>query len=127
VARKREAGFTLVEVVIAFLILAIALLAFSSMVYFGIFSTNRSSSETVATNLAQMLLEEIKENPSNWLGKEIERATFNGAEYNEYLYDAFVFPTQAQSENDFYTAWVKVYFPLPQGEGNIVLKTFIAP
>lgn len=125
VARKREAGFTLVEVVIAVLILAIALLAFSSMVYFGIFSTNRSSSETVATNLAQMLLEEMKENPSSWLGKETERATFNGAEYNEYLYDAFVFP--AQSENDLYTAWVRVYFPLPQGEGNIVLKTFIAP
>jgi len=71
------------------LILAIALLAFSSMTYFGIFSTNRSSSETVATNLAQMLLEEIKENPSNWTGKEIYRAAFNGAEYNEYLYDVF--------------------------------------
>lgn len=124
-AEKGEAGFTLVEVVIAVFILAIALLAFSSMTYFGIFSTNRSSAETVATNLAQMLLEEMKDNPSSWLGKETERATFNEAEYKDYVYDVFVFP--AQNENDLYTAWVKVYFPLPQGEGNIVLKTFIAP
>jgi len=125
VVRKREAGFTLVEVVVAVLILSIALLAFSSMIYIGVFSTDRSSSETVAINLAQLLLEEMKENPSSWLGKEIERATFDLVGYKDFVYDVFIFP--CENEDGLYAAWVKVYLPLPAAEGDIVLKTLIAP
>lgn len=59
-----QGGFTLVEVVVAILILATVMLGVTGLLYAGWQGTQRGGSSTVALNLAQEKLEEIKNDPS---------------------------------------------------------------
>jgi prepilin-type N-terminal cleavage/methylation domain-containing protein len=58
--RKKESGFTIIELLIALFILSFALLAISSMVYSVMNSTSLSKETAAATTLMQDKLESLK-------------------------------------------------------------------
>lgn len=59
-ARSRESGFSLIEVLIAVLVVGIGFMAVASMTGTSISGNNRSSMMTVATYLAEDRLEELR-------------------------------------------------------------------
>lgn len=58
--RKKESGFTMIELLIALFVLSFALLAISSMVYSVMNSTALSRETAAATTLTQDKLESLK-------------------------------------------------------------------
>jgi prepilin-type N-terminal cleavage/methylation domain-containing protein len=57
--RRPEAGMTLVELMMAMLILAISLSSLTALFVFAAYSNNKSSRDTSATLLSQLVLEQI--------------------------------------------------------------------
>src|SRR5687768_11334643 len=61
---RAEAGMSLVELMIAMLVLAVGMAGVLLMITSGIASNNRNKMDTTATNLSQMVLEEIISKPA---------------------------------------------------------------
>jgi prepilin-type N-terminal cleavage/methylation domain-containing protein len=59
-ARKKESGFTMIELLIALAVLSVALLGIGSMVYSVMASTSVSKGMTMATTLMQDKMESLK-------------------------------------------------------------------
>lgn len=62
--RQAQAGMSLVELLIAMLVLAVGMAGVLVMITSGIASNNRNKMDTTATNLSQMVLEEIISKPA---------------------------------------------------------------
>ena len=63
--RKSEAGMTLIELLIAMVVLAVGLGALSILLTVAIASNNKNSKDTSATLLAQMVIEQISSQDPN--------------------------------------------------------------
>ena len=63
--RKREQGMTLIELMMAMVILAVGLGALSILFTTAIQTNNKNAKDSSATMLAQLLLEEISAQPAN--------------------------------------------------------------
>src|SRR3954453_23897955 len=64
-ARKHEAGMTLIELLIAMLVLAVGLSGIMSMIVTGLASNGRNRTDTTATLLSQMVIEQMANIPAN--------------------------------------------------------------
>lgn len=112
------AGFTLVEVVVAILILAVVMLGVTSMLYVSWLHTQRGGSSTVAMNLAQAILEEIKSDPSQAvpvLEQEFPPEDFPDAA-------GYTYSVATDDDDDLVTVTVTVYFEV-NGIGQHVALT----
>jgi Tfp pilus assembly protein PilV len=58
-ARSEQAGFTLVELMIACIVLVVGLLALSGLIAIGVLNNNRNKVDTTATMLAQSVIEHV--------------------------------------------------------------------
>lgn len=111
----KEKGFTLLEIMISMVILAIGLLALSSMQ--GTFATGNAQSRqlTHAINLASSKIEELKQKDYNAVGNDSSTIRRKG---REYVIDCNVDPknnskqvqvvvTWNNDKNDFILDWTK--------------------
>jgi len=126
---KHENGFTLLEVVLAMLIIGII-----SIPVLGLFSGSRqrygrSTESTIAVNLAQQKMEEIvgedldtyEENPTIWMEFE---------DTPGHYYQVDITPPEAGSELDkdklnLYTVDVRVQCQTGETSQNIALSTYL--
>ncbi len=63
--RKSETGFTLIEVLIALLVLSVGLLAMNTMQVMAVRTNTVASSMTTANSLAQGMVDRFRSDPSN--------------------------------------------------------------
>ena len=76
---RSEAGFTIIEVLVAAIILGIGLVGVSSMVYFGVLSHQKSANYTIAGQKAMQEMERIRD--SGYLGALVDATHFPTASY----------------------------------------------
>jgi prepilin-type N-terminal cleavage/methylation domain-containing protein len=79
--KNREAGFTLIEVLIALFVLTAALLAISSMVYSVMGSTSLSKEVGTATTLMQDKMESLKNTPVSSLSSGNDTIQLGNVDY----------------------------------------------
>lgn len=115
---RSEAGFTLAEVVAAILILAVVMLGVSGMLYVGWLNTQRGGSSTVALNLAQEKLEEVKENPGSAVN--VVGGTFPSV--SGYTYNLSV---EDQDDDGLATVTVAVYYQVRSINQEVSLTTMV--
>jgi prepilin-type N-terminal cleavage/methylation domain-containing protein len=71
---SRSGGFTLIEVLVAAMILAIGLVGVSSMVYYGVQSHRKSANYTIASQKAMQEMERLRD--AGYLGAVVDIARF---------------------------------------------------
>lgn len=138
----RKKGFTLIEITISLLILAIGLVGILALFPVGFDASGRAASITEATFLAQELIEDLKrcgysvfENPS--AGYTITATDWNRSgsftAYPNYEYDTFVYNDAALSVMGLREVVVRVYWPSDGAVGgdraglrNVELSTYLA-
>jgi len=76
---KRCGGFTLIEVLVAAMILAIGLVGVSSMVYYGVASHHKSANYTIAGEKAMQEMERVRD--AGYLGAVVDAAHFPSPNY----------------------------------------------
>jgi len=79
--KNREAGFTLIEVLIALFVLTAALLAISSMVYSVMGSTSLSKEVGTATTLMQDKMESLRNTPVSSLSSGNDTIQLGNVDY----------------------------------------------
>lgn len=72
-------GFTLIEVLVAAMLLAIGLVGVSSMVYYGVLSHQKSANYTIAAQKAMQEIERIRD--GGYLGATVEPTRFPSPTY----------------------------------------------
>lgn len=119
----RDSGFTLLEVLIAIVILSIGLLGMASLTV-GIINGNKFSNEmTTATTLGQDKMEDIRKNGYSGVTNEI-KATL-ASPYNEYKREVTVIDGSPAA--GMRTVTVKVHWGGASMEAhNVELKTILA-
>lgn len=120
---RSGAGFTLAEVVVAILILAMVMLGVTGMLYVGWLNTQRGGSSTVALNLAQETLEEIKNKP--WILGD-QPSSYDGRKpfkspYTDYSYWVEAGP----ANNGLKEVTVKVLYQVRGVEQQVSLTTLV--
>ena len=101
--RKRETGFTLVELLIALFILTVALLSISSMVYSVMMATENSKETSAATTLMQDRMESLKNIPQASLNSGSDTVTRANISYQRTWT-----VTRNPSTNNYQTIEVRV-------------------
>lgn len=76
---RGTAGFTLIEVLVAAMILAIGLVGVSSMVYYGVLSHEKSANYTIAAQKASQEMERIRD--AGYLGAVVDSLHFPDPKY----------------------------------------------
>jgi prepilin-type N-terminal cleavage/methylation domain-containing protein len=76
---QRSGGFTLIEVLVAAMILGIGLVGVSSMVYYGVLSHQKSANYTIAGEKAMQEMERIRD--AGYLGALVDLAHFPSPSY----------------------------------------------
>lgn len=115
----RQRGFTLIEVMIAILVLGVGLLGFAMLQTMNVRFTKSAQQRTVATTLAYEVIDLMR----------IQRAAGNLGAYNAVTYDAFegLEPGDCPRDEDATTdanieRWMcQVRTALPDGSAQIVL------
>jgi prepilin-type N-terminal cleavage/methylation domain-containing protein len=93
-ARKRETGFTLVEIMVALFILTIGILAIATMQNSSLLGTARSNSVTQATNIAMDRMERLMASTFDVLN-----ALNKGTDYDNSYFPAAA-PTDGLANED---------------------------
>jgi prepilin-type N-terminal cleavage/methylation domain-containing protein len=75
----RKGGFTLIEVLVAAMVLGIGLVGVSSMVYYGVLSHQKSANYTIAGQKAMQEMERIRD--AGYLGAVVDYAHFPSPNY----------------------------------------------
>ncbi|MBM3471466.1 MAG: prepilin-type N-terminal cleavage/methylation domain-containing protein [Armatimonadetes bacterium] len=98
--RRRERGFTLIEVIVALTILAVSILLITRAFLILIQVTNQGGNKTVASALAVRVLEEIRSRPESQSSSAGWTANFDaiasqsltnfGAPYGNYAFEVLV-------------------------------------
>ena len=76
---QRSGGFTLIEVLVAAMVLGIGLVGVSSMVYYGVLSHQKSANYTIAGEKAMQEMERIRD--AGYLGALVDLAHFPSPSY----------------------------------------------
>lgn len=126
---KDESGFTLLEVVISFLIMGIVLVPLMGLFFGSQQRYDRSTESTIAVNLAQQKMEEVVgadldtyvENPETWM---------EFSELSGYYYQTDVTPPEAGSDLDkdklnLYTVDIRVKYQAGGQPQNLSLSTYL--
>jgi len=112
VKRKRgETGFTILEVMVALVLLAFGILAFMQVMPIALKASKRAEETTRATLLAQQKLEEwraIDKNPNTGVGEVGTTGTFGDAKY-EWELSTILYVT------DVYDSSVSVWWHADEG------------
>lgn len=126
---KDESGFTILEVVISFLIIGIVLVPLMGLFFGSQQRYDRSTESTIAVNLAQQKMEEI-------VGTDLDAVVENPASWQEfdnspgYYYQVDVTPPEAGSGLDkdklnLYTIDVRVQYQAGGKSQSIALSTYL--
>lgn len=124
-ACHRRAGFTLVELMVASVILAIAIIGLAQLYLTALSAFEKSRYLSVATGRAQLELERVQETPYSELLKSV-----NNADFIEITADGVDDPIGAFLDLDGYTQLAGnngVHFTvdgLPSGEGLITFQKY---
>lgn len=78
--RSGRGGFTLIEVLVAAMILSIGLVGVSSMIYFGVISHQKSAHYTIAGERAMQEMERIRD--AGYLGAVVDASHFPSVNYH---------------------------------------------
>lgn len=111
---NNEKGMTLVELMVAVVIISLALVSMLNMFDLGVTTTNRAYQETKAVELAQQKMEEVKYSLNNSLPVTIGLASFEEPENQDYEYEVEISTVDGLKEIK-----VTVYY----GSKNVVLVT----
>ncbi len=121
---RKQSGFTLIETLVAMVVLAVGMLGVAALYIEGLRSGQASVSRTTAVNLAADMADRIRANPTvpasyAGVGPGANNACVNGA--------AACTPAQLAAEDWFW--WLQdVQNRLPQGAtANVVTTPVIAP
>jgi len=125
VPRNSKRGFTLIEIAIALLILGVGFVGILSLFPVGFEATSRANNLTVATMLAQGILESAKlAGYDNVDGMATAKKTFDAP------YDSFEYSLQVTGNVDGYALKqvdVEVYWPAgTANQKSTLLTTYIA-
>ncbi len=101
--RKKEDGFTLVEVLIASAILAIALIPLLSVLNINLRGMNNTKDMRIAANLARAEVEKVKS--LNCREEEIESGVYEKTVNNV----VWKIEREADSSTDPLEIWIKIY------------------
>lgn len=112
-----QGGFTLVEVVVAILILATVMLGVTGLLYAGWQGTQRGGNSTVALNLAQQKLEEIKNDPGLAVPVTQEEEFPSVAGYT--------YKVSTVKKDRLVTVTVAVYYEVHGKEQQVALTTMV--
>jgi len=120
---KTDNGFTLLEVLIAILILSVGLLGMASLTI-GIINANRFSNDmTTATTLGQDKMEDIRR--AGYANAVSETKATMSSPYSDYKREVTV--TDNTPATDMKTISIKVYWGgSSQEKHNVELKTILA-
>ena len=88
--RARQEGFTLIEILVAVVILSVGLLGMAAMTIIIIRGNRMAVRQTNATNLAQQLMERLKDVDFNTLGTDSSQTPIAVGYTNVVSYDAGV-------------------------------------
>jgi len=122
-----EDGFTLVETVIAMLLLAVIMAGVSGLIYTGLLAGERAGNQTVALNLAQAVLESLKEGPALADDDDVPKTSFASLDdeyqgFSGYAYQVTVAPHDERLNQ----VSVQVFYPLRDTERVVNLSTLVA-
>ncbi|KJS88309.1 MAG: hypothetical protein JM58_01330 [Peptococcaceae bacterium BICA1-8] len=87
---ENEKGMTLVEVIVAMVIISLALITMISLFDVGLNTTSKAEKETKAVSLAQVKLEEAKDKLNRGQPAGIVRTAFSETENQGYEYEVQV-------------------------------------
>jgi len=114
---KGKQGFTLIEVLVACVILSVVAVPFTRVFFQGNYLATAAGKKTTAVNLAQQKMEEIIEQGP---GENISLTPFPG-EYSDYSYQV-----EAVPEDNMQLVTVTVLFSAGGQEGEVVLSTLLS-
>jgi uncharacterized protein (TIGR02598 family) len=131
---KNNTAFTLIEITVSLMILAIGLVGILALFPVGFDASGRAASITEATFLAQELIEDAKR-----VGYTVTTTTSGifPAPYSNYEYDTFVYDEAAlgvAADLGLHEVVVRVYWPsngaspngTAQGQKLVELSTYLA-
>jgi len=119
-----EDGFTLVEIVIAMLLLAVTMVGVSGLIYTGLLAGERAGNQTVALNLAQGIIDELQENPA--AAADQPKTSF-AARPGFEDYAAYAYQVQVAFHNQrLNRVTVLVFYPVRDKERLVTLSTLVA-
>jgi len=121
IKKGKDNGFTLIEVLIAIVILSVGLLGMASLTVAIIKGNKLSSDLTTATTLAQDKMEDIRR--TSYAGVVSETKAALSSPYDEYKREVTV--TDDAPATDMKTVSVKVYWGASDGHFS-ELKTILA-
>lgn len=110
--KRRRAGFTLVEIMVAVVILAVGLLGMAAMTIMVIRGNRMAVRQTNATNLAQQLLERLKDVNFTNIGTQINcsnSAPVTSITNGQTGVICYQFPVDAQSNVQTFPTTLPVY------------------
>lgn len=79
--RKQDQGFTLIEILVAMIVLAAGLLGMAAMTVMVMRGSRGASDQTASTNICQLKLEELKDVSWDLLGNETTMGSVNAEAY----------------------------------------------
>jgi type IV pilus assembly protein PilV len=89
---QKEAGASLVEVLVSVLILSFGMLSLSSMMAFAVQLPKLSGYRATAANIASTHVEKIRANPQGFQGGEYSTASSYDGTFNEITLQSCLFP-----------------------------------
>ena len=122
--RRGEAGFTILEVMVALVLLAFGILAFMQVMPVALKASKRAEETTIATLLAQQKLEDWRasdKNPNTGAGEVGTTGTFDDDKY-EWELSTILYVT------DVYRSSVSVWWPTGEDREKqrvVNLKTYM--
>lgn len=120
-ARRGQAGFSLIEVLIALLVLALGLLGLAFLQVLNVRYTNSAEHRTMATNLATEVIDMMRSNPRHLVVyNRLDKASFAGVAVPAGGCNK-VGDTEATAQNNIARWRCDVVSQLPGGVGNVAV------
>lgn len=117
--RKSESGFTLIEVAVALLVLAVGLLGVSGLQSSGIQTTLRSHQRAIAMTQAQNISDRIRANLGGLRSTDYTNAISGTAPNPTCMTSSNTCTSSQLAATDLYNWQVATAALLPSGQGNI--------